>query len=152
MLGMVRSASMASAAVAIAVVAALMLVEPTLAFGVGPASRGSIGNVENKRGASSSSFVRAGSQRRTGESSSTSLSSSYVVKPEMARSRTCEWRKLRTRGPGFGEKVCGVCPFFRSCCELFFLPPAFFSSCSASSALLLVLASLAWSVPGHLSG
>ena len=104
---------MASAAAAIAVVAALISAEPALAFGVGPASRGSIGNVKNQRGASSSaSFVRAGSKRSTGESSSTSLSSSYVVKPEMARSRTSEWRKLRTRGPGFGEKVCVACALF----------------------------------------
>lgn len=101
---------MASAAAAIAVVAALISAEPALAFGVGPASRGSIGNVKNQHGASSSaSFVRAGSKRSTGESSFTSLSSSYVVKPEMARSRTSEWRKLRTRGPGFGEKVRVVC-------------------------------------------
>lgn len=98
---------MATTAAAIAVVAALISVEPALAFGVGPSSRGSIENVKNQHGASSSSsFVRAGSNRRTGESSSTSLSSSYVVKPEMARSRTSDWRKLRTRGQGFGEKVC----------------------------------------------
>lgn len=117
---------------AVAVIAAALIsVEPALAFGVGPPSLGSNGNVKYQHGASSSSsFVRATSSRPTGESSSTSLSSSYVVKPEMARSRTCEWRKLRTRGQGFGEKVCacaGLLPLFlemrtRTAGDRFFFP------------------------------
>lgn len=41
----------------------------------------------------------------SGQGSSTSLRSAYVIKPDMAKSRGSEWRKLRTRGLGFGEKV-----------------------------------------------
>lgn len=52
----------------------------------------------------------ASSAGRTGECSSTSLLSSYEVKAEMARNGGSEWRKLRTRGPGFGEKVWFVRP------------------------------------------
>lgn len=87
------------AALAVAAVAALVAPEPASGFSVGPG----VGSVQNLH-----SSARRGvtlPPRRTGESSSTSLSSSYVVKPEMAPCRATQWRKLRTRGPGFGEKV-----------------------------------------------
>ncbi|CAB1104246.1 unnamed protein product [Ectocarpus sp. CCAP 1310/34] len=87
------------AALAAAAVVVLVAPEPACAFSVGPG----VGSVRNLRSA-----TRRGTTlppKRTGESSPTSLSSSYVVKPEMARCRATQWRKLRTRGPGFGEKV-----------------------------------------------
>ncbi|CAM9500512.1 unnamed protein product [Sphacelaria rigidula] len=56
---------------------------------------------------STSSFLKVGGGSRSsgGEGSSTSLWSAYAVKPDMAKKQGSEWRKLRTRGPGFGEKV-----------------------------------------------
>eukprot|EP00903_Cladosiphon_okamuranus_P020680 g18989.t1 len=97
------------AAAAIAALAALIALESTHAFGIGAAlGLRNAGNVHNPRpSGATSSFLRAGPARGigTGECSPTSLSTSYVVKPEMARSRASEWRKLRTRGPGFEEKV-----------------------------------------------
>lgn len=95
------------AAAAVAALAALIALESTHAFGVGAAPGvASAGNVQNLRAsAATCSFLRAGPARGTGECSPTSLSTSYAVKPEMARSRASEWRKLRTRGPGFEEKV-----------------------------------------------
>lgn len=102
------------AAAAVAALAALIAPESTHAFAVGAAPGvASAGNVQNLRpSATTSSFLRAGPARGTGECSPTSLSTSYAVKPAMARSRASEWRKLRTRGPGFEEKVClCVCVF-----------------------------------------
>eukprot|EP00752_Nemacystus_decipiens_P005990 g5409.t1 len=94
------------AAAAAAALAALIAPESTHAFGAGAApSVSNMGNVQNLRPSATSSFLRAGPARGTGECSPTSLSTSYAVKPEMARSRASEWRKLRTRGPGFEEKV-----------------------------------------------
>lgn len=87
------------AALAAAAVAALVAPELACSFSVGPG----VSSVRNLHSA-----ARRGTTlppKRTGESSPTSLSSSYVVKPEMARCRATQWRKLRTRGPGFGEKV-----------------------------------------------
>ena len=100
------------AAAAVAALAVLMAPEPAHAFGVGAAPGfGTAGNVQNLRpSAATSSFLRAGPARGTGECSPTSLSTSYAVKPEMARSRASEWRKLRTRGPGFEEKVRAYLP------------------------------------------
>lgn len=88
-----------------AALAALALTPVVEAFGV---SRGtSTGGLVHILGASqaTSSFLKGGRGRRTGASSPTSLCSAYAVKPDMARSRGSQWRKLRTRGPGFGEKV-----------------------------------------------
>lgn len=101
-----RKATWGSAAV-VAALAALIAPESAHAFGVGTAAGVAFtGNVQSLRpSAATSSFLRARPTRRTGECSPTSLASSYVVKPEMARSRAHEWRKLRTRGPGFEEKV-----------------------------------------------
>ena len=90
---------------AVATLVALIAPDSAHAFGVGVAP--GVSNVQSLRpSAATSSFLRAGPARGTGECSPTSLSTSYAVKPEMARSRASEWRKLRTRGPGFEEKVC----------------------------------------------
>lgn len=97
------------AAAVVYALAALIAPESVDAFGAGPAPGvATTGHAQRYLHPSpaSSSFLRARPARRTGERSTTSLSSSYVVKPEMARSRAREWRKLRTRGPGFEEKVC----------------------------------------------
>lgn len=78
------------------------------AFGVGPGVV-TAGRTNALHTGSVSSFFRAVTSgkggRRTGESS-TSLWSAYSIKPGLARSQGSQWRKLRTRGPGFGEKVC----------------------------------------------
>ncbi|CAM9308071.1 unnamed protein product [Scytosiphon promiscuus] len=103
-----RGAMTWGAASAIAALAALIAPESALAFGAGPglatAPRG-YGHDLRPSAAAASSFLRANPAKRTGECSPTSLSTSYVVKPEMARCRASKWRKLRTRGQGFGEKV-----------------------------------------------
>lgn len=93
----------------VAVLAASLVVDTAHAFAVAPIPA-TVGYAQNlRKGGATSSFLRAGGPTRAAtrarEGSPTSLSSSYVVKPEMARSRGSEWRKLRTRGPGFGEKV-----------------------------------------------
>lgn len=96
------------AVAAVCALAALIVPESADAFGAGamPGVATTVGHVQQQQHLhGSSSFLRARTTR-TGECSTTSLFSSYVVKPEMARSRACEWRKLRTRGPGFEEKVC----------------------------------------------
>lgn len=101
--GRMAFATIAAAAVATLVV--LTTPDAVQGFGLAPAA---VGNVQSnvRQAGTSSSFLKARSPPvRAGESSPTSLSSSYEVKPEMARCRGAEWRKLRTRGPGFGEKV-----------------------------------------------
>lgn len=107
-----KGAAAWGAAATVAALAALIAPESAHAFGVGaaPGVASSAGNVHNLPRPSAATSLRstralAGTARRTGESSPTSLSTSYAVKPEMARSRASEWRKLRTRGPGFEEKV-----------------------------------------------
>lgn len=95
------------AGVAATVIAALASPSAVKAFGISPGAV-TTGHVNILGTASStSSSLKAGyaSSCAAGEGSSTSLWSAYAVKPEMARSRGSEWRKLRTRGPGFGEKV-----------------------------------------------
>lgn len=103
-----RAAGMSGgAAAAVAALAAIISTELAHAFGAGAGLSG-VGHLQNQRQVGASSFVQSRSASavgRTGECSPTSLSSAYVLKPEMARSRGSEWRKLRTRGPGFGEKV-----------------------------------------------
>lgn len=95
-------------AAAAATLAAFLVADTVHSFAVTPVPA-TVGHVQNLRQAgATSSFLRAVPARaasRAGEASPTSLSSSYVVKSEMARSRGSEWRKLRTRGPGFGEKA-----------------------------------------------
>lgn len=90
------------------ILASLVSSEPSYAFCVG-SGPGVTGVAQISRLGAKSSFLHSPSSRadagRTGECSPTSLSSSYVVKPEMARSVGSEWRKMRTRGQGFGEKV-----------------------------------------------
>lgn len=96
------------AAAAMMMLAALVSWEPSYAFCVG-SGPGTTGLAQISGLGAKSSFLHSPSSRadagRTGECSPTSLSSSYVVKPEMARTVGSEWRKMRTRGQGFGEKV-----------------------------------------------
>lgn len=92
---------------AVATLVALTCPDRTEAFGVSPgaAAAAAKGRVHIQEGATSS-FLKARSRGGTsGEASSTSLLSTYLIKPDMAQTRGSEWRKLRTRGPGFCEKV-----------------------------------------------
>ena len=71
----------------------------------GPLAGGHVNTLITSSSTSSFLKIAGGSRSSGGEGSSTSLWSAYAVKPEMAKKQGSEWRKLRTRGPGFGEKV-----------------------------------------------
>lgn len=99
------------AGVAAATLVTLGKLEVSETFGV---ARGPISTEpkQTSRNAFTSSFAKAGDvgkRGRTSQGTSTSLWSAYVIKPDMAQSRGSEWRKLRTRGPGFGDKVFAFC-------------------------------------------
>lgn len=102
--------AMSSRLAVIVVVAVVITTSPggtVSAFGSSPGAL-SGGHVNTLITTSStSSFLKVGGGSRSSgvEGSSTSLWSAYAVKPEMAKKQGSEWRKLRTRGPGFGEKV-----------------------------------------------
>lgn len=103
--------SKGAVSVGVATLATLISPESAYAFGVGPGPAATTGHVQNLRHVgAASSFVLPRPEGASGRTRacSTTLASSYVVKPEMARPRGSKWRKLRTRGPGFGEKV-GCC-------------------------------------------
>lgn len=95
------------AGAAATVLAALASPSAVKAFGLSPGAvtTGHVNILGTASSTSPSLKADYASRGSTGEGSSTSLWSAYAVKPEMARSRGSEWRKLRTRGPGFGEKV-----------------------------------------------